>query len=1282
MELKVYTREEVFNETLKYFNGDVLATDVWINKYCIKDSNNNYYELTPNDMHHRLTNKFYNAESEYENTYNDELSDYGKKRTPLTEEKIFNYFKDFKYISPQGSVMSVLGNPTMIGSLSNCIVLPKIYDSYGGITYTDQQLTQLFKRRCVSENSYVKIKNKGLIKIKDVNVGDYILSKNINTNNDEYNLIIDKFNTNVEENDRVIITLSNGSKLKTSKKHPILTFNNNGYKYVDVKDLKINDIVIKPSLSYNNDFSEESFENDISWFIGHHLGDGNSGYVNIKYNKNYGKKIYKYKKVRFRILGDNKECIKNYKRIHRSLLNINNDNSDVKLSTRKYYKSDVWEYSSNNNINSDIIIKYFDNQIGNKTYSSFVPSYIKKNNTWIPFLAGIIDADGYVKDGGTIELSLANKNLIDEISSYISSIGLYYNYNFKKNVKRLNEHGVHVLLIHYDELFVKNICKYLVHTNKKTKLENYVNKYHSKKIFLSESEKDNIISDYNVKNNKNNKLSAVIKILKKDKKLALSGYETLYNNDIIELNKYDEIKQRLYITNIEKDFETTQYYDIEVDKVNNFYSGNFGLINVHNCGVGIDISTLRPNNSFVNNSALSTTGAVSFMERYSNTTREVAQNSRRGALMISIDVNHPDVLDFIKIKRDLKKITGANISIQIRDEFMKAVLKKEKYVLRFPVDSSIENAKFTKEIDAEYLWNEIIKSAHSCAEPGIIFKDRQHKYSTSSIYPNWENISTNPCSEIAMNNDSCRLMVVNYFSCVDNPFTSNAKFNFNKLYEITYEAQRLMDDLVDLELTAVDNIIKKVESDNEPDFIKAVELKTWKDLYENGKNGRRTGLGFTALGDTIAALGFKYDSENAIDIINEISKTKMLAEFDSSVDMAIQRGKFKDFDPLYENKSDFIKMIENEFPVLYSRMMKHGRRNISISTVAPTGSLSILTQSTSGIEPLYTMSYKRRKKVNPNEKNIKIDFVDEMGDSWSEYNIFHPKIKMWMDINNIDYNSEQYLKENPYFGSTANEINWINRIKIQSIIQKYVTHSISSTINLPTDVSESKVSEIYVEAWKQGLKGITVYRDGSRDGVLISDKEKKEQEKNEHFRDTNAPKRPKRLKGDIIRFQNNLEKWIAVVGLLDGRPYELFTGKLVNGLGKLSSTIKECEIVKNRNEDGTSRYDLEYTDENGEKQIFIGISQKFDPQYWNLAKMISGNMRHGMPLVYVHQLIESLNLNDDNLNTWKNGVARVVKRYIKDGVKGKGKCPECGSEHLEYKEGCLTCMSCGHSKCS
>lgn len=845
-ELKIYSREEVMDACLKYFNGDVMASEVWINKYCLRNNKGDLFELTPEDMHKRMAIEFFTTDTKYSVDLNGKtknLSEYGQNRQHLTKDKIFEYFNKFKYIIPQGSVMSSLGNPFVFASLSNCVVLPEISDSYGGIMYTDQQLTQLFKRRC---------------------------------------------------------------------------------------------------------------------------------------------------------------------------------------------------------------------------------------------------------------------------------------------------------------------------------------------------------------------------------------------------------------------------------------------------GVGVDISTLRPTDSGVSNAAGSSSGAISFMERFSNTTREVAQNGRRGALMITIDVNHPDVEKFVTIKHDLKKVTGANISVKLSNEFMEAVKKDSEYTLRFPINS--KNPSVIRVVKAKELWNLIVSSARNNAEPGLIFWDRQHSYSTSSVYPQFKNISTNPCAEIAMGADSCRLIALNFFGCVKKPFTSEAEFDYKKLYEVTYEAQRLMDDLVDLELECVNNILNKIDSDPEPDFIKETERRTWQLLYDNGKNGRRTGLGFTALADTVAALGFKFDSNESIEIVEKIMKIKCEAEFDSSIDMAIERGKFIGFDTEIEEKSDFVQMLKKELPNIYERMMKYGRRNVSISTVAPNGSLSIIAQTSSGVEPVFMLSYKRRRKINPNDKEVNVDFTDEMGDKWQENEVFHEKLKLWKQIT-----QKSDIKESPYYGATAEEINWEKRIKMQSVVQKYVTHSISSTINLPENTSTETVSEIYLKSWEMGLKGITVYRTGSRSGVMISNEEKKKIETEKYFSENNAPKRPKTLEADVLRFTNNGEKWIGFIGMLDGRPYEIFTGNQDNF--PIPSYVENGKIKRNKiiNKDGekVSKYDFSFIDKNGEEVLMEGLNNSFSPEYWNYAKMTSGILRHGMPLPYAIDLIYSLNLKEESLNNWKAGVCRMLKKYIKDGTKAKDtKCSECGDENgLVFEEGCLHCKSCGNSKC-
>ncbi|WP_370391765.1 adenosylcobalamin-dependent ribonucleoside-diphosphate reductase [uncultured Winogradskyella sp.] len=694
------------------------------------------------------------------------------------------------------------------------------------------------------------------------------------------------------------------------------------------------------------------------------------------------------------------------------------------------------------------------------------------------------------------------------------------------------------------------------------------------------------------------------------------------------------------------------------------------------CGVGVDLSELRPKDANVSNAAGTTTGAVSFMNRFSNTTREVAQNGRRGALMLTMDVKHPDIEDFISIKQDLTKVTGANISIRLSDEFMNAVVNDTEFTLQWPINSA--NPEYSKSIRAKDLWDKIITCAHNTAEPGLIFWDRQHWYSTSSVYPEFKNSSTNPCSEIAMQGgDSCRLIALNLYGFVDNPFTKKAKFNYKKFYEVTYDSQRLMDDLVDLELEAVQRILDKINSDPEPEHIKRTERETWELLKETGHKGRRTGLGFTALADALAALGLKFDTDDALKVVGKIMRTKLEAEFESSIDMAITRGQFDVFNRNIEDTSEFVQMLKEEFPSTYDRMMEHGRRNISISTVAPTGSLSMLAQVSSGIEPVFLLSYIRRRKVNAVDDTAKVDFIDDLGDAFEEFTVYHKNFKTWMNTTGL-----KEVEKSPYAGATAPEIDWKKRVELQALVQKYTTHSISSTINLASDVTVDMVGDIYVESWQKGLKGITVYRDGSRSGILISSKDKSEDESESSDTETLIAKRPDRIEAEIVRFHNESEKWLAVIGLVEGRPYEIFTGKMKDAFN-LPQWVKKGWIIKNRSEDGASRYDFQYIDSEGYKTTIEGLSRSFNKEFWNYAKLISGVLRHGMPIPYVVDLVQNLNLYDEHINTWKNGVARALKRFIPEGTEAVDKkCPNCHDpEGLVFEEGCLKCKSCGHSKC-
>lgn len=716
-------------------------------------------------------------------------------------------------------------------------------------------------------------------------------------------------------------------------------------------------------------------------------------------------------------------------------------------------------------------------------------------------------------------------------------------------------------------------------------------------------------------------------------------------------------------------------------------------------GVGLDLSTLRPEGTDTSNAAKSSTGAISFMHRFSNSTREVAQNGRRGALMLSIDINHPDVMEFIKIKRDLSQVTGANISIKLNDEFMKAVEKDEDYLLTFPckiepledyyelmqdlnygeltpVIDKYNGEFYVKKIRAKEYWEETIKSAHNVAEPGLMFWDRMVEYSPDGAYKQFRQVTTNPCSEIGMQPyDACRLIAVNLFGFIKKPYSKDAEFDFDMFYKYNYEAMRLSDNLIDLEMEHIERIITKIKADPEPEEIKDVELKLWEKVYNTAKASRRTGLGFTALGDTLAALGLKYDSDEALQVIEQIMKAKMLSELDCSIDLAILRGTFEGWDKDTEFKNeptmqgpkmtygqnDYYKFVLREFPDQAKRMYKHGRRNVSMSTVAPTGTVSLLAQTTSGVEPIFLPFYIRRKKVNASDKNVRVDFTDQNGDTWQEYAVLHPKFKDWLllswdegCISRMTKNDlEVYFKLSPWYGSTANDIDWIKRVEIQAVIQKYISHSISSTINLPENVSEAEVSKIYFESWKRGIKGITVYREGSRSGVMISNSKKDENSFDYH----DAPKRPKILESEVHNVTALGEKFTVIIGLFDGKPYEVFVvdNHLKNGRAKVEKITKGQYTV-----DG--------------ELLQLGISD----EEVALTRMISTALRHGADIKYV---VEQLNKADGTIVSFSKAIARTLKKYVPDGTKSTLTCTDCGGTNVIFEEGCSKCTDCGSSKC-
>jgi len=705
-------------------------------------------------------------------------------------------------------------------------------------------------------------------------------------------------------------------------------------------------------------------------------------------------------------------------------------------------------------------------------------------------------------------------------------------------------------------------------------------------------------------------------------------------------------------------------------------------------GVGHDLSHIRPKGSAVMNSALTSTGIVPFMERYSNSTREVAQDGRRGALMLSVSINHPDAEDFIDAKMEQGKVTGANVSVRIDDGFMQAVKNKSTYTQKYPIFS--DNPKTIKEIEADKLWKKIVHNAWKSAEPGILFWDTIIKESVPDCYADlgYNTVSTNPCGEIPLcPYDSCRLLAINLFSYVEHPFTNQATFNFELFKEHVGYAQRIMDDIIDLELEKIDAIIAKIDADPESEEIKAVERNLWVNIRTKAEEGRRTGIGITAEGDMLAALGIRYGSEEGNAFSVKVHKTLAVAAYRASVQTAKERGAFAIFDAEREKNNPFIQRLKAADEDLYTEMMTYGRRNIALLTIAPTGTTSLMTQTSSGIEPVFLPVYKRRRKVNPNDKEVRVDFVDEVGDSWEEYVVFHHKFKQWMDVNNIKVDDDcsqetldAIVKQSPYYKATSNDVDWLSKVSMQGAVQKWVDHSISVTINLPNDVSEELVGELYLKAWEVGCKGVTVYRDGSRSGVLISNEETKDEETDSL---TNFPtKRPQVLEADVVRFQNNKEKWIAFVGKIDGKPYEIFTGLADDEDGILIPRwVTDGLIIKNRDEDGNRRYDFQYKNKRGYKTTIEGLSHKFNPEYWNYAKLISSTLRHGMPIDKVVDLINSLQLDSESINTWKNGVVRALKRFVEDGTKAKGKCSNCNSDKLIYQEGCLTCQDCGSSKC-
>lgn len=790
----------------------------------------------------------------------------------------------------------------------------------------------------------------------------------------------------------------------------------------------------------------------------------------------------------------------------------------------------------------------------------------------------------------------------------------------------------------------------------------------------------------------------------------LARIESKYNNPMSEDEIFDLIKDFKYIipqgspmAGIGNNYQVgslSNCFVIGLDGTPDSYGGIIKIdeeqvqLMKRRGGVGHDLSHIRPKGSPVKNSALTSTGLVPFMERYSNSTREVAQDGRRGALMLSVSIKHPDSEAFIDAKMTEGKVTGANVSVRIDDEFMKAVEAQSEYTQTYPIDS--ENPKYKKTIDAVALWRKIVHNAWQSAEPGVLFWDTITRESVPDCYADlgFKTISTNPCGEIPLcPYDSCRLIAINLYSYVVNPFTKNAYFDYDLFRKHVASAQRMMDDIIDLEMEKIDRILAKIESDPETLEVKTTELNLWNKIRRKTLQGRRTGVGTTGEGDMIAAMGLRYGTVEATDFSVEVHKTLALAAYGSSVNMAKERGAFEVFDAEREKNNPFINRLKDADPKLYEDMVKYGRRNIACLTIAPTGTTSLMTQTTSGIEPVFLPVYKRRRKVNPNDPSVRIDFVDENGDAFEEYVVYHHKFITWMQINGIqvkqDYSQEEIdelIKRSPYYKATSNDINWLEKVNMQGRIQKWVDHSISVTINLPSDVSEDLINDLYLQAWKAGCKGCTVYRDGSRSGVLVATQKEKKKEKEKEViavEEHNVLKRPIELEADVVRFQNNKEKWIAFIGLVNGKPYEIFTGLADDDDGIFCpKSVSKGKIIKAIDDLGNKRYDFQFINKRGYKTTIEGLSDKFNPEYWNYAKLISGVLRYGMPIDKVIKLVNSLELNSESINTWKMGVERALKKYLPNGTQASGqKCPHCGQETLVYQEGCLICTSCGTSRC-
>jgi len=1327
IENKNYSYDEVYNATLKYFNNDELATTTWIKKYCLKDENKNLCELTPDDSHRRYAKEFARIEFNYfqkiDKTKYELLSDTGKKRFDKLknatleelEEHFYFYLKGYRYIIPGGSIMENLGtnSPT---SISNCFVVDAVEDSIEDILISVMEMGQVGKRRggCVEENSKILVKDKGIIPIKDVNIGDMVLSFNINAKIDEWKKITDKFYTEVLQNEQIDIQYNNGINLKTSKKHPLLVLKEKEYGYENYNSGLLDK-------TFNKTISGKSYKHilnnydEIGWWIGCHMGDGSA---RLTIPKQYG-----YYAGVFSIIGNNKEIIEKYRSIFSKMINNENISLVTKVK-RKSYKSECWEFRVSSIDGVYIIDNFLDNQINKKTYTWSVPNFINKNNLWIPFLAGLIDSDGHIRKEGKIDIDITSKNAIDDISFYLSSIGQRYSVNIRYP-KKNNENNLYRLHIYKDSDIYTEIMNYVIHPDKLNRMKERSYRHQSGKIKLLNEEIELInnvkISSLGLNKREYNLFKANRINLNKERSCGKAALYLFNKIGLINNSKLFEILSRTQVKSIIEDNNIKyKYIDIVVEDNNNYYCGsNFGFVNIHNCG--IDISNLRPNNAAVNNSAKISSGPVDWMQIYDVIGKIIGQSSRKMAMMISMDINHPDILDFIKCKQNTNAITNANISIKFNDEFMQALENDEDYILRFPCDLkideevlkyNIEHIKkdyflynhlynlvnidgthkgYIKMVKAKEIWDEFVYSNRNHAEPGFLNWDRMINYDPTSIYKELKAVSTNPCGELSLApKDSCRLMATNLYSMVSSPFTENSSIDKDLMKEIFYEIQVMTDLIVDLEIEAVDRILLLLSKSSKS---KKLEIKLWEEIKNIGSLGRRTGTGYTALGDMFAALNKPYGD---FDILQKVMKLKLENELDASIDLAILKGTFplwdknKEFHEVSDSENTYIDLIGNnewyqfiidEFPSQTIRMLKYGRRNSGISTLAPTGTVSVMTQTTSGIEPLFLPFYVRRRVLTPGET---ADYIDENGKGFKEFVVVHPKLKEYFLASRglNEYNGwentdwQRVYEESPYYKQTANDINWVERVKIQGLIQEFITSSISSTINLPQNVTIKEVDEIYKNVFKYNLKGCTIYREGSRSGVLVAT-DKKNDDPCKDFATHNAPKRPKTLTSDFYKIKYKGQNYIIIIGLYCEMPYELFC---------FIPTLENIELKTSFNKIKEHRGTITKI----KKNLY-----KFDSEFITIPNLTEFNseeekrhctrtsleLRHGIGLEYI---IKTFKKYDDSITSFSSVCARILNRYLekKEGNINET-CPECGlTNSIIYENGCKKCTNCGWSACS